>query len=235
MRPDGCIDCLSNWFVRETEGGCHFGGNAAHTSCVPAGDSADPTWPTVEGGESGLNLFLQQRSTAATPQLENLSVWERLRKDTQGLMTHSKWCEIPNHENRNVFSFSLWEKKIHEMSVVLWLKFFHHHMWKQWFKTVWTVWLWSERYFILLIIKQWNLQKLSKWNIENKKELNFRRSESAALGRIPAVKMIFGRAKRQECFLRWTMNLEKWNTYGKMCWERFHIIIYITVCKPFTI
>lgn len=42
------------------------------------------------GGESGLNLFLQQRSTAATPQLENLSVWERLRKDTQGLMTHSK-------------------------------------------------------------------------------------------------------------------------------------------------
>lgn len=42
------------------------------------------------GGKSGLNLFLQQRSTAATPQLENLSVWERLRKDTQGLMTHSK-------------------------------------------------------------------------------------------------------------------------------------------------
>lgn len=63
---------------------------------------ADPTCPTVKRKKkSGLNLFPQQRSTAVAPRLENLAVWGRLRKDSQGLMTHSKQCEIPNLETLN--------------------------------------------------------------------------------------------------------------------------------------
>lgn len=69
------------------------------------------------GGKSGLNLFLQQRSTAATPQLENLSVWERLRKDTQGLMTHRNDVRFQIMKTY-FFLVLVCGKKIHEMSVV---------------------------------------------------------------------------------------------------------------------
>lgn len=64
---------------------------------------ADPTCPTVvkEKKKSGLNLFPRQRSTAATPQLENLPIWERLRKNTQGLMTPNKRREIRKYETTN--------------------------------------------------------------------------------------------------------------------------------------
>lgn len=85
MRPDGCIDRLSNWFVREMEGGILEG-----MQPTPAVFQliADTTCPTVEKKKkTGLNLFPWQRSTAATPRLENLPTWERLRKNTQGLMT----------------------------------------------------------------------------------------------------------------------------------------------------
>lgn len=74
---------------------------------------ADTTCLTVERKKkSGLNLFPQQRSTAATLQSENLVVWERLQKDTQGLMTESKQCEIPNQKTINaIYAVLLWGKK----------------------------------------------------------------------------------------------------------------------------
>lgn len=45
MRPDGCIDCLSNWFVRGMEGGI-----LEEMQPTPAVFQliADPTCPTVE-------------------------------------------------------------------------------------------------------------------------------------------------------------------------------------------
>lgn len=63
---------------------------------------ADPICSTVEKKKkSGLNLFPRQRSTAATPQLENLPIWERLRKNIQRLMTPNKRREIQKYKTKN--------------------------------------------------------------------------------------------------------------------------------------
>lgn len=109
--------------------------------------------------------------------------------------------------------------------------------WTQRFKTVWSVWFVAGRYLSVLIVRQWNLQKLSEnyWKLERMK---LRHQWGCCSRKNPRNENDFCNSWEVGINVLWDepQHVEKsfFNFYYQFNWP-ICIIIYVTMCKLFTI